>query len=883
MIRVGVFFGGFSREREVSFASGRTVYDNLDRTLFLPIPIFVDSLGQWIRLAWQHLYRGSIQDFYPPPALLSTHKKSADYEDLYIESFADEPHFLAQAKAVGEVIHPHEIASHIDFAFIALHGTGGEDGCLQGLLEWYNIPYSGCGIRASSHGIDKAWQKKIFAQAGLKNIPHQLVQKEDWLRHPTKCVQRITEKITGPWVVKPAKEGSSIGVGIAHTKSALQACMTRAFFMENIRVSTWQKLSLAEQKAYVQRLSSLKRGIGMPVIVGMEEVIYHPADLLECLEKAMHTGQETVQIAALLSESTVIVEQHVAGKEFSCIVVEDNTKPIALLPTEILKKEDTYDYKAKYLSGVTRKKTPIDLPYEVAQRIRKACEALYSLLSLEVYARIDGFFTEQGTIYLNDPNTTSGMQLSSLLFHQAAMVGITPPAFLYYLIVQSLHADSKRNKRPYAAIRLLRRLQGARNTPQKAYKKIRVGIITGGETAERHIAIESARNMYEKLASSAKYLVRVFLLSREKAGYACYELPIHLLLQDNALDIEEQVKAPSHLNRLVKEVRAETADIQRQYSTKKPHYESKKVRWEVLSKAIDTALIAMHGRPGEDGVLQKILEKWNIPHNGSRSNQAALMMDKFATNQSLRANGISTTTQQLIRREAYARNKSKCLQHIEEVLSYPMVLKPQDDGCSNGVYRVSDRKALQRGLDRHFCEGHEAGDTLPTTCLLENFVHAKKGEYCTEITVGVLTHHEKGGIRYEVLPPSEVRKAGNMLSLEEKFLTGEGKNITPAIFSGDKEENSTITRAVKETMHKVATVLQIEGYARIDAFVKKKRKAIEVLVVEVNALPGMTAATCIFHQAALARYSPYALIDHIITFGTQRAAHHYAQGLHKAK
>ncbi|MEY4926715.1 MAG: hypothetical protein RI894_1151, partial [Bacteroidota bacterium] len=70
MLKIGILFGGTSREREISFAGGRTVYDNLDKTLFTPVPIFLDSLGNFILLDWQYIYKGTIRDFYPPVSSL---------------------------------------------------------------------------------------------------------------------------------------------------------------------------------------------------------------------------------------------------------------------------------------------------------------------------------------------------------------------------------------------------------------------------------------------------------------------------------------------------------------------------------------------------------------------------------------------------------------------------------------------------------------------------------------------------------------------------------------------------------------------------------------------------------------------------------------------
>ena len=87
-MKIGIFFGGQSREREISFAGGRTVYDNLDKSLFEPIPIFVDSLGNFIYLDWQYIYKGTIRDFYPASKFYPETEKNFQ---LYLESLANLP------------------------------------------------------------------------------------------------------------------------------------------------------------------------------------------------------------------------------------------------------------------------------------------------------------------------------------------------------------------------------------------------------------------------------------------------------------------------------------------------------------------------------------------------------------------------------------------------------------------------------------------------------------------------------------------------------------------------------------------------------------------------------------------------------------------------
>ena len=133
-----------------------------------------------------------------------------------------------------------------------------------------------------------------------------------------------------------------------------------------------------------------------------------------------------------------------------------------------------------------------------------------------------------------------------------------------------------------------------------------------------------------------------------------------------------------------------------------------------------------------------------------------------------------------------------------------------------------------------------------------------------------MENHKK--ISYEIFEPSEVLSGGAVLSLEEKFLAGEGQNITPARFSADKKEMKIISSFVRKEFEKAAKILNIEGYARIDAFVRIfERNRTEVVFVEVNSLPGMTPATCIFHQAAIAGYKPFEFIDHILEYGFLKA------------
>ncbi|MCB0820726.1 MAG: D-alanine--D-alanine ligase, partial [Bacteroidetes bacterium] len=130
----------------------------------------------------------------------------------------------------------------------------------------------------------------------------------------------------------------------------------------------------------------------------------------------------------------------------------------------------------------------------------------------------------------------------------------------------------------------------------------------------------------------------------------------------------------------------------------------------------------------------------------------------------------------------------------------------------------------------------------------------------------------QGEVIYEVFEASEALSEGEVLSLEEKFLAGQGQNITPARYAANPEERQRISEVVKAELEKAARVLNIRGYCRIDAFVRIfDDKRVEVIFIEVNSLPGMTPATCIFHQTAINGYKPYDFIEKIMTFAEESA------------
>ncbi len=894
-LKIGIIFGGQSREREISFAGGRTVYDNLNKALFEAVPLFVDSFGNFLLLNWEYIYKGSIRDFYPPAETLPP--DNDDFQ-LYAESLgpasAEQQHRLAAR--LGKRIPVSELSKHIDFAFLCLHGAFGEDGRIQGLFEYFHIPYSGSGILPSAIGMDKAVQKRLMTGAGFNSPPFLSFHRREWdAGHEQHFFERASAQIGFPLVVKAAHQGSSIGISILPDSDFQAFCgaVDRSFFIRRIQPAEWNRLNHDQKTDFIRVLCDIREGIGIPVKAGAR-VFYLPADLLTFVNGYFSNPETSGQILTLESldgESQVLLEGFISGREFSCIVLQDEAgRPIALPPTEIRKGKELFDYRSKYLPGLSRKITPIDLPDTQIQEIREQCETLFAALEFDVYARIDGFITAEGKVFLNDPNTTSGMMPSSFFFHQAAEIGLNPSQFITYIIRTSLNSRIQASMNSGRYDELLKNLEDALLKEKTAgASKTRIAVLFGGYSSERHISVESGRNVYEKLSSSDKYApIPVFLTGNDKE-HILYEVPVNLLLKDNADDIRE--KAEHYLvHPVVKEIIRRCSFITEKYAPSSRLLEPRRITYDELGTLADGVFIALHGRPGEDGAVQEKLEQIGLAYNGSDKGSSEITIDKYRTNEILLKHGLLVAEHLLVTRADWDQHADSVKKHILEKIGLPFIAKPVDDGCSSAVKKIKTFEELDAfaalifrlspNLDPvssdvlHIKPKEEF--PIKPLFLVEELISKRDALHFLEITGGMLTRmNDEGELVYEVFEASEALSEGEVLSLEEKFLAGQGQNITPARYSTDKTIQQKISAHVKSELGKAARFLGVTGYCRIDAFVRIYEKGrAEVIFIEVNSLPGMTPATCIFHQAAIDQLKPYEFIDKILDFGFRKNSLH---------
>jgi D-alanine-D-alanine ligase len=214
-LRVGVIFGGRSGEHEVSVASAASVLRALDPEKYEVVPIGITAEGRWLAGADpRRMIEGAPME------------TSGEQSTVTAVSMTGDPtqHGLV----------PHEDSGAggvppLDIVIPVLHGTYGEDGTLQGLLEMASVAYAGCGVLGSALGMDKEKAKLIFKAAGLPVVDWLTAQRVDFERDASALCDRVEARFAYPVFVKPANLGSSVGVGKAHDRTELARALATAF------------------------------------------------------------------------------------------------------------------------------------------------------------------------------------------------------------------------------------------------------------------------------------------------------------------------------------------------------------------------------------------------------------------------------------------------------------------------------------------------------------------------------------------------------------------------------------------------------------------------------------------------------------------------------
>lgn len=344
-LKVGVIFGGISTEHDVSIVSATSVIKNLNKEKYDITPIYISKDGKW------YIYTKGVEEI--------------------------------EVLKIGEAIREKSIIENLeqclkefDVVFPVLHGLGGEDGTIQGMLELFGVPYVGCGVLASSIGMDKVYTKIVFEKAGIKQANYEYVRKyndkyiyvdknfNEKILDLEEVSKIIDETLEYPMFVKPSNSGSSVGV----TK----------------------------------------------------------ADNIEELEKAIEYASKY--------DRKILVEQGLKGKEVECAVL-GNEEVISSCVGEIKPAEEFYSFDAKYKNSESKVLIPADLPKEMSNEIRKLAIKAFKAIDGKGLSRVDFFADEKNEeIYINEINTMPGFTQISMYPKLFENIGIPYSELLDRLI-----------------------------------------------------------------------------------------------------------------------------------------------------------------------------------------------------------------------------------------------------------------------------------------------------------------------------------------------------------------------------------------------------------------------------------------------------------------
>ena len=331
---IGVFFGGRSTEHEISVISASQAMHAIDREKYNVTPIYITKKGVW--------YTGEalfdVANYRNIDALLK------QCEQVYMKPIYGDYNLYKEHKSMFKT----DVVEHLDVVLPVLHGTNGEDGTFEGVLETIGIPFAGCNTLASANGMDKITMKMILREAGVPVVDYVWFTDKQWFSQRDELIARIEDKIGYPVIVKPANLGSSVGIGKAANREELV-----------------EKVDAAE--VYSTRI------IVEDLVEDLQEI--NCSVLGDCDDYRMSVLEEPIKTGDFLSYEDKYMGGHKGAKGMQA----------------------------------SSKRIPAELPDEETKRIQHLAGETFRVLSCHGVARVDVIVDRKTRdIYVNEINTIPG-------------------------------------------------------------------------------------------------------------------------------------------------------------------------------------------------------------------------------------------------------------------------------------------------------------------------------------------------------------------------------------------------------------------------------------------------------------------------------------------
>ena len=314
--RVGVIFGGRSGEHEISIRSAKTVIEQIDPEKYYVVPIAITNEGVWLNAveslarmpdATQAIFR----ERFGEPVSVALSGGLWSVVSRCVENGEVNPDGPANRSVLNSQFSI--LNSQLDVVFPVLHGTYGEDGTIQGLFEMADLPYVGCGVLASSCGMDKAFMKTLFRDAGLPICNYVWFLRDEWARSRDAVIDQVSAKLGFPCFVKPANLGSSVGVSKATDAETLATAIDLA--------AEYDRKIIVEEALEMREIECAVMGNDQPEASLPGEYIIRDASkaFLDYTEKYSGTGNNEFVVPAPVSEELSSKIRQMAVTAFKAI------------------------------------------------------------------------------------------------------------------------------------------------------------------------------------------------------------------------------------------------------------------------------------------------------------------------------------------------------------------------------------------------------------------------------------------------------------------------------------------------------------------------------------------------------------------------------------
>ncbi|HEX8737275.1 MAG TPA: D-alanine--D-alanine ligase family protein [Pyrinomonadaceae bacterium] len=301
--RIGVIFGGRSGEHEISIRSAQTVIEQIDKDKYEVVPIAISKEGKWLN---------------PVEALAMLPTVTQELLTAQVGGFPRETvALLGDTSFKGltriEAANGEDRSTALDVVFPVLHGTFGEDGTIQGLFEMADIPYVGCGVLASSCGMDKVVMKTLFRDAGLPICRYVWFLRSEWERAGQAAIEQVQAKLGFPCFVKPANLGSSVGVSRADDEISLREAVELAAEYDR-KIIVEEALDMREIECAVMGNDEPRASLPGEYIINDDSKKF-----LDYTEKYSGTGNNDFVVPAPISDELTKKVQEMAIRAFKAV------------------------------------------------------------------------------------------------------------------------------------------------------------------------------------------------------------------------------------------------------------------------------------------------------------------------------------------------------------------------------------------------------------------------------------------------------------------------------------------------------------------------------------------------------------------------------------